>query len=321
MSINSSQKRTIIIGEVLVLTFIVSLWIPSSAAYPLWGNILGTFVFTLIGAAWCIINVRYPHLLAWMRDEETFNRVAEWAMALLFPFLLAGMDVLFWNILQRSIPHTRLFVVMAALNLGLLIWWGVGLLFSSLSEKIAVQILFAFLGAVLICAGWLLFPFWIDLVCMGAVIAAYAFFLAYYRRWEIRQAALFDYERSIMVEGLDEQTISFLRAILGVTVTLRSQDTYEVTLAVPEAEWNVVIEPGGRKTWLFSYPGGQVLGLDCGCALPARLWAATAEMWEAHTSFAFAQARYLHERSLGIIAPSTPPPDPADYPIEGKRQG
>jgi hypothetical protein len=314
MSSTSNQKRTLLIGEGLVLLLIGSLWVPSSTAFPLWGNILGTALLSLLGAGWYTINVRYPHRLSWMQDEQKVDRVMEIAVSVLIPFMLAGMNFLFWAMLQRSVAHTTLLVGMAAINIALLTWWALGLLFPSLIEKVSgVPFFVATILAVIVFAAWLAFPALVAGGCSLLALVAYAAFLVWYRRWEIRQSALFDYDTPIVVEDLDELTIAFLQAIPGITVTARDPRTHAVSLSPPDTEWNVVIEPGGRKTWLFHYADGQVLGCDTGGALPARLWAATAAMWEAPTSFAFALARYQHERDLGMLAVDAPPPDPTAY--------
>jgi len=310
---SSIQKRNILTGEAIVALFIGSLWFPSSAAFPLWGNVLGTVLISLLGAAWYITNVRHPHLLDWTQNEQQVERVTEIAVTALAPFMLAGLDLLFWALLQRNAAHTPLLAGMAAINLGLLTWWVLCLLFPSLTEESGPLFFVACLFAVAVLAAWLAFPALVAGGCTVFALVAYALFLVWYRRWEIRQSTRFDYDTPVVVQYLDEQTIAFLQAIPGVTVTPRGERTHEVSLSTPDTEWNVVIEPDGRKTWLFHYADDQLLGHDTGGALPARMWAATTQMWEAPTALSFAQARYRHERELGLVAVDASPPDPAQY--------
>jgi hypothetical protein len=75
-----------------------------------------------------------------------------------------------------------------------------------------------------------------------------------------------------------------------------------------------VIEPGGRRTWLFHYTDEQVLGCDTGGGQPTRLWVATPGMWFAQSCFGFAMERFAHERELGLLPPDAQPPDPEAYP-------
>lgn len=314
MSTSSIQKRNIAIGEVIVALFIGSLWIPSANEFPLWGNILGTALFSLLGAAWYIVNVRYPHLLAWMQDEQKVDRVMEIAVGVAIPFMIVGMDFLFWAILQHSVNHTTLLTGLAALTAGLLAWWVLGLIRPSLTENsVPVPFFVAFLLGIAVFAAWLAFPALVAGGCTVIAVIVYAAFLVWYRRWEMRRSELFDYDTPLVVRDLDEQTIAFLRTIPGVTLSIQGAHALAVSLSTPDTEWNALIEPGGRKTWLFHYAGEQVLGCDVGGGLPARLWAATAQMWNATTAFAFALARYQHELGLGVISSDTPPPDPASF--------
>lgn len=310
---SSIQKRNLTIGEGIVVLLIGSLWFPSANEFPLWGNILGTVLLSALGTAWYVINVHYPHLLAWMQNEQKVERIMEIVVTIAAPFMLAGLDLLFWAILQHQVLHTTLLAGMAALNLALLTWWGLGLLFPRLTEEGGPLFVVACLLATAIFAAWLAYPALVALGCTVIAVLAYAAFLVWYRRWERRQAELFDYDEELVVEDLSEQTLGLLRAIPGITLNSRGAHAFTVSLVSPEIAWNALIEPGGRKTWLLHYTAEQILGCDIGGGLPPRLWTATAQMWDTSTAFAFALARYQHELELEIIPGDTPPPDPAEY--------
>jgi hypothetical protein len=310
---SSIQKRNILIGEAIVALFIGSLWIPSGAAFPLWGNTLGTVLLSLLGTSWYVINIRYPHLLDWMHNEQQVERITETAVTVLTPLMLAGLDFLFWAILQQRVAHTTLLAGMAAINLGLLTWWVLCLLCPSLTEKSGPLFVVAGIFTLPVFAAWLAFPALLAGGCTVIALVAYAAILVRYRHWELQQSALFDYDSPIAVENINEQTMAFLQAIPGVTVTFRVAQRYVVSLSTPDTEWNVVIEPGGRRTWLFHYAAEQVLGCDTGGDLPTQLWIATTAMWNAPSAFAFAMTRFQHEREMGWLPADAPPPDPDQY--------
>ena len=311
---SSIARRNIFIGEGLVVLFIGSLWIPSKSAFPLWGNALGTALLTLLGAAWYVINVRYPHLVAWMQDERQVEKIIEIAVSIFTPLLLAGLDFLFWTMLQHQVAHTPLLVGMISINLGLLSWMVLCHFFPDQTEESGTLFFVACLLAVLVLAAWLAFPALIAGGCTLLALATYAAILFWHRRWHLQHSAPFDYDSSLLVEGLDAQTLAFLAALSGVTVTTSGDAAHEVILSTPDTEWNVVIEPGGRRTWLFHYTDEQLLGCDTGGGQPTRLWIATPEMWFAQTCFGFAMARFAHERELGLLAPDAQAPNPEEYP-------
>jgi hypothetical protein len=179
---SSIARRNILIGEGLVAMFIGSLWIPSAGAFPLWGNALGTALLALLGASWYVINVRYPHLLAWMQNEQQVERIIEIAVAIFTPLLLAGLDFLFWTMLQHQVAHTPLLVGMIAINLGLLTWLVLCHFFPDQAEEGGTLFFVACLFAVLVLTAWLSFPFLIAGGCTLLALAVYAAILFWHRR-------------------------------------------------------------------------------------------------------------------------------------------
>lgn len=195
----SIQKRNIIIGAAIVALFIGSLWIPAANQYPLWANILGTALLLGLAAAWCIVNVRYPQRLTWMQDEQKVEQIIERVVGAAIPFMVASLDFLFWSILKPSVNHTTLLVGMASLTAGFLAWWVLGLIRPRLFEqRVPMPFIVAFLLAIAIFAAWLAFPTLVAGGCTVIAVIAYAAFLVWFKRWEIHQSELFDYDNPLL---------------------------------------------------------------------------------------------------------------------------